>query len=129
MNGRYLLDTNIIIALFASDSAIVKRLDRATEVFVPAVVLGELYYGARKSARIEANLSKIDKLASTAAVLGCDAVTAAQYGIVKNALREKGRPIPENDIWIAAIAKQHNLTLVSRDEHFREVAEPAVEIW
>ena len=129
MNGRYLLDTNIIIALFANDLAVVERLSRATDVFVPVVALGELYYGARKSARIEANLSKIDKLASTAAVLGCNVATAAQYGIVKNALREIGRPIPENDIWIAAVAKQHNLTLVSRDEHFREVAEPAVEIW
>jgi len=54
-------------------------------------------------------------------VLDCDAKVARRYGEVKNMLRKRGRPIPENDIWIAAIALENNLTLVSRDDHFLEV--------
>lgn len=54
-------------------------------------------------------------------MLGCDAETARQYGEVKNRLRLKGRPLPENDIWIAALALQYDLILVTRDGHFQEV--------
>ncbi len=88
----------------------------------------ELYYGARKSARVAANLARIDD-ATSSAVLVCDTATGQQYGQIKNSLRQKGRPIPENDIWIAAIAQQYQLTLVSRDEHFREVDGLSVERW
>ncbi|RLB16513.1 MAG: VapC toxin family PIN domain ribonuclease, partial [Deltaproteobacteria bacterium] len=52
-----------------------------------------------------------------------------EYAKIKNALREKGRPIPENDIWIAAIAVQYNLTLVSRDDHFKRIDGLHTEIW
>ncbi len=51
------------------------------------------------------------------------------YGEIKDRLRKKGRPIPENDIWIAAIAFQHDLILISRDEHFREVEDLKLEEW
>jgi tRNA(fMet)-specific endonuclease VapC len=54
---------------------------------------------------------------------------ARQYGVIKNALRAKGRPIPENDIWIAAIAMQYHLTLVARDGHFQEVDGLVVGQW
>lgn len=112
MSGRFLLDSNIVIAIFAGDSTVLERVAAAEEVFLSAVALGELYYGARKSGRSEANIVRIDEFAAVAAVLGCDAVTAQQYGRIKNNLRVKGRPIPENDIWIAAIAAQHGLTVV-----------------
>lgn len=62
-------------------------------------------------------------------MLACDLDTAREYGVIKNALREKGRLIPENDIWIAAIARQHDLTLVTRDEHFKEIKHLKVEMW
>ena len=54
-------------------------------------------------------------------MLGCDTQTARHYGQVKNQLRVKGRPIPENDLWIAAVARQHALTLVTRDKHFSDI--------
>jgi len=63
------------------------------------------------------------------AVRCCQATTAQQYGDIKNQLRAKGRPIPENDIWIAAIAMQYQLTLVARDGHFHEVDGLQVEAW
>jgi tRNA(fMet)-specific endonuclease VapC len=129
MNGRYLLDTNVIIALFAEDKAIKDNLGKAGEVFVPSIAIGELCYGARKSARAKENLARIDEFAANNVVLGCDTETARRYGDVKNALRIKGRPIPENDIWIAAVALQHGLTLVTRDTHFGEIESLSIAAW
>ncbi len=63
------------------------------------------------------------------AVLLCDVETARYYGDIKNQLRLKGRPLPENDIWIAAVALQHNLTLVTRDAHFQEIENLQVVGW
>jgi tRNA(fMet)-specific endonuclease VapC len=62
-------------------------------------------------------------------VLACDAETAQHYGRIRNVLLAKGRPIPENDIWIAASARQHGLTLVTRDGHFGSVEDLIVERW
>jgi tRNA(fMet)-specific endonuclease VapC len=129
MNGRFLLDTNIIVALFKDDPAIHERLAQRPRVLVSAVVLGELYYGAQKSARLDKNLRKINKFLARAAVLESDAATAYEYGLIRNELRIKGRPIPENDVWIAAVARQHNLTVVSRDRHFSEVERLKWEQW
>jgi tRNA(fMet)-specific endonuclease VapC len=127
--GRFLLDTNIVIALFAGEISLQQRLAEACEVFVPCIVLGELYYGARKSTRVTENLARIDEFVGSSTVLPCDTVTAQQYGDIKNKLRAKGRPIPENDIWIAAIAMQYQLTLVARDGHFHEVDGLRVDAW
>lgn len=129
MNSRYLLDTNIVIALFAGDMAVKGDLAQAAEVFVPSIALGELYFGARKSGRTRANLARIDEFAANNVVLGCDTETARRYGDIKDALRIKGRPLPENDIWIAAIAVEHDLTLVSRDAHFDEIEQLKVVAW
>jgi tRNA(fMet)-specific endonuclease VapC len=127
--GRVLLDTNILIALLAAERPVVEGVRAAEAVYVPVVALGELYYGARKSARVAENVERIAAFAKAAAVLVCDAETAARYGEVKAALRAVGKPIPENDVWIAAVARQHALVLVSRDEHFRSVPGLEIERW
>lgn len=129
MSGRYLLDTNIIIAIFAEEESIAVKLAQADEVFIPSIALGELYYGARSSGRPEANIERVNELAANCAVLACDAETARHYGIVKSVLRVKGKPLPENDIWVASLAIQHNLTVVSRDGHFYEVDSLDIESW
>jgi len=129
MSGRYVLDTNIVIALFANDAAVREHLAQTDEVFVPSVVIGELCYGAQKSERSRENLARIDEFAVSNQVLGCDTDTARRYGQVKHALRLRGRPIPENDIWIAAIALQHSLTLVTRDAHLNEVEGLSLAVW
>ncbi|HLG30750.1 MAG TPA: type II toxin-antitoxin system VapC family toxin, partial [Candidatus Brocadiales bacterium] len=102
MNGRLLLDTNIIIALFAGDLTVHEHMANATEVFISAVTIGELYFGAYKSTKVQENLTRIDEFVLSNRVLSCDADTAKRYGGIKNHLKEKGQPIPENDIWIAA---------------------------
>lgn len=129
MSGDILLDTNIIIALFAKEAVVEAALSGDRKVFVASTVLGELYYGANKSGRAAFNLARIDEFCGASAVLCADALTAKHYGRIKNDLRIKGHPLPENDIWIAAIAAQYGLTLISRDAHFREIAGLEVESW
>ncbi len=126
---RFLLDTNIIIAFFAQEVAVLQQLNQALEVFIPSIVLGELYYGAEKSANAAANVRRIDELAARSAVLACDGETAEHYGRIKNELRAKGKPLPENDIWVSAVALHHGLMLVTRDAHFQEVAGLSAVAW
>ena len=122
MDGnRYLLDTNAIIALQRENEALKKLLSAATDVFVPAVAIGELYYGAYKSQRVEENRQNVAAFIANRVVLNVDANTADVYGQVKQRLRAKGRPIPENDIWITALAIQYDLVLIADDAHFDEV--------
>ena len=118
-----------MIALFAEDAVVKQRVAEASEVFASIIVLGELYYGAHKSTRVEANLQMVDQFVAANRVFGCDSATAQHYGQVKHLLRQIGRPIPENDIWIAATAKQHDLTVVSRDTHFDSIDGLATEHW
>ncbi len=129
MNGRVLADTNVLIGLFADDPAIVDRLQQQQDVFLCVPVLGELTYGALASVRVRENLARIREFAGAMIVLGCDQSTAESYAAVKYQLRQKGRPIPENDVWIAALARQHGLTLVSRDSHFEAIEDLNLEIW
>lgn len=129
MSGRVLLDTNIVIALFAKEAVVQQRLAEVDEAFVPSIVLGELYYGAQKSSRVETNIARVSSFATANAILVCDTATAQYYGAIKNHLRTKGHPIPENDIWIAATAKQHQLTQVTRDGHFQAIEGLVVEQW
>ncbi|MDB9528172.1 type II toxin-antitoxin system VapC family toxin [Oscillatoria sp. CS-180] len=121
MSGSYLLDTNIIIGLFAGQTSVINPLQRSDEIFISSIALGELYYGARKSGRVQQNLERIEALVADVTIVGCDAATARQYGDIKNLLRAQGRPLPENDIWIAALALQYDLILVTRDAHFQHV--------
>jgi tRNA(fMet)-specific endonuclease VapC len=129
VNGRFLLDTNVIIALFARDPMIHERLSNASEVFIPCIVIGELYFGSYKSLKVQENLNRIDEFALSNTVLPCDIETAKKYGDIKNRLKEKGQPIPENDIWIAAIAQQYALTVVTKDAHFNLVENLKIELW
>ncbi|WP_353929935.1 type II toxin-antitoxin system VapC family toxin [Okeanomitos corallinicola TIOX110] len=129
MNGRYLLDTNIIIAIFAGEENVKKHLAEVESVFIPSIALGELFYGARKSGRSQQNIEKIEEFISKNIILNCDLETSKIYGEIKNKLRLKGRPLPENDIWIAAISIQHHLTIVTRDAHFHEVENLSIVSW
>ena len=129
MSGSVLLDTNVVIGILAKNEAILSRLVETEAVFLPSIALGELYFGAFKSAHPDDNAERIDRLTESTAILYCDGTTALHYGRIKTRLRAKGRPIPENDIWIAAIAQQHGLTVVSRDLHFREIENLPVEEW
>jgi tRNA(fMet)-specific endonuclease VapC len=128
-SGRYLLDTGIVASLFRGDSGIRDEISRSDEIFISSITLGELFYGAFKSQRTEAELEKIGEFAQVVRILDCNANTAEVYGRTKTALRAKGRPIPENDIWIAAVALQHQLSLAMRDPHFEQIEGLALASW
>jgi tRNA(fMet)-specific endonuclease VapC len=119
--NKLLLDTNIIIELFKGDLQIPALLDKQENVYVPAIVLGELYLGAYRSANVQKKLLEIKNFLPRCIVLDTNNTTAENYGIIKTALLNKGKPIPENDIWIAATAVQYQLPLYTNDGHFEEV--------
>ena len=129
MNGSYLLDTNIVIALFEGDDAVPSQLELVLSVFIPSIVLGELYFGARKSQRATENVRRIDGFASERSVLGCGLAVAREYGRIKNELRQEGQPLPENDIWVATIARQHGLTVVTLNAHFQYIRSLKTKSW
>lgn len=129
MIGKYLLDTNIVIALLNGEQSIRNSLEQAEEVFVPVIAVGELYFGAAKSGRPEANRLLIDRFIEGRALLFCDLAVAREYGNLKGLPKIAGTPLPENDIWIAAIAVRHGLTIVSRDRHFSQIERLSAVSW
>ena|SRR5688572_1766439 len=128
MNGRLLLDTNAVVSFLAGDPAAVARVTEATNG-IPAIVVGELYYGAYQSQRTQSNITAIEDLLMVCAVLKCDAQTGRTFGQIKADLRRLGKPIPDNDIWIAATALQNSMTLLTRDAHFQHVAGLQTATW
>ena len=129
MNGGYLLDTNILIAFFRADLVVRDKVNSTEQVYVPIVAIAELYYGVMASHSVAKNVERVDNLIAGAAVVECDLSTAREYGTIKQELRSAGTPIPDNDIWIAAVARQHGLILVSRDAHFAAITGLTVEGW
>lgn len=116
-----ILDTNTVSALLAGDPALSKALAGEDRHHLPVIVIGEYRYGLLRS-RFRTHLEDLlETLIRESFVLGVDRVTADTYSNVRDELRRKGRPIPENDLWIAALARQHRQAIVSRDGHFDHV--------
>jgi tRNA(fMet)-specific endonuclease VapC len=127
--NKFLLDTNIITALLKGETAVANKIDKAKEIHIPIIVLGELYYGALYSTQVEKNIEQIKSITSNYNVLKVDEETTIAYGNIKAALRKKEKPIPENDICIAAIANRYELVVVTRDKHFKEIESIAIKRW
>jgi tRNA(fMet)-specific endonuclease VapC len=127
--SSYLLDTNIITAWLKKDAAVAVNINSAEEVFVPIIAIGEMYYGAQFSTKIIQNIHNISTVLSNYQALYIDEEVCKTFGAIKSSLRRKGKPIPENDIWIAAIAARHELIVATRDQHFGFIDEVTVENW
>ena len=119
--GSVLLDTNVVGAHLRNDPDLTARLRSTPALYVPWVVLGELHYGALRAQRREAQLALVREFLQTAVLVLPDRSTSELYGQMKAELTAIGRLIPDNDIWIAAVAPQFNLPLVTRDAHFAVV--------
>lgn len=128
MGGEILLDTNVVVAIMQRDQPAMIRIAAASEVFVSIVTVGELYFGALKSKRQAENIQAVDEIIGRIAVLDCNTDTAQTYAGIKFQLQSKGKPIPENDLWIAALARQYDLVLLTRDKHFQNIENVAVEV-
>lgn len=129
MNGRYLLDTNVAIAVLNQEVDLDARRGRGIEVLLSLTVVGELFFGAERSASSETNRGRVERLVELCPVLPHDLETARRYGWLKSLLRRQGRPIPENDLWIAASAVRHGMVLATRDRHFDQIEGLQVEAW
>jgi predicted nucleic acid-binding protein len=116
-----ILDTNAVSALLAGDKALQTALALADRHHLPAVTLGEYRFGLKFSRQKAALEPLLDELESESFVLAINSATARHYADIRHDLKIAGHPIPENDIWIAALARQHRLPIVSRDEHFDAV--------
>jgi tRNA(fMet)-specific endonuclease VapC len=120
---KVLLDTSAYSALLRGHQLVLEALRRAETVAVPAVVLGELHSGFRAGNRWAENTAQLAQFLSkpSVRVLNVTEETALRYAEVDVYLRKKGRPIPRNDVWIAAVALEHGLQLLTLDVHFREI--------
>lgn len=116
-----ILDTNAISALLDGDPAIEPALTDAEKHHLPIIALGEYHFGLRSSRRRHELEKLLDTLESESFVLAPDTATARVYADVRQELKTSGTPIPENDVWMAALARQHRLAIASRDGHFDEV--------
>jgi tRNA(fMet)-specific endonuclease VapC len=118
VNGdRVALDTSIAIDVLANDADGLLSAD-ITEHLLPAPVVGELRYGALNSQKVTENLAKVEGLVARCRVLNITATTADVYARLRLGLKKKGKPIPENDLWIAALCVEHDVSLADSDGHF-----------
>jgi len=124
-----LLDSSAIIAHFRGKLDLFQLVSPGEPLFMPLVALGELLKGAFKSADPARHLGKISALLKVVAVLNPDSSTAEQYARASVALEAKGQPIPENDLWIAAVALELDMPLATRDAHFDRIDGLAVIRW
>jgi tRNA(fMet)-specific endonuclease VapC len=113
-----ILDTNALSAAADGDPAVVALLSRADQVAVPVIVLGEYRYGIAQSRNRAAYANWLKGLINDCLVLDVNEPTTHFYAEITLELRRSGKPIPTNDIWIAALCRQYALPLLSRDLHF-----------
>ena len=120
---KVLLDTNAYTALFRGHAGVARIVRQAEEVLLSPIVAGELLFGFRHGTRYEANRRELDAFLDNPFVRRLDLtmVTADRFGRLAAALRKKGRPVPSNDLWIAAHAMETGADLLSFDRHFAEI--------
>ena len=119
--SRYCLDTVAYSHFKRGEARIVGILDRAEWIGVPVIVIGELCAGFAKGSRMQRNLDELNEFLALPVVetLPVDRQIAELFGEIVEDLRRKGRPVPVNDIWIAATCARAGATLLTWDGHFR----------
>jgi tRNA(fMet)-specific endonuclease VapC len=118
---KLVIDTNAYSDYLRGSQRIADQLNRATVVYMPVIVLGELKRGFYNGQRIDHNVNDLQKFLtkSIVRVLSVTEETAELYGRLATYLKQKGQPIPVNDIWIAALCLQHDAALLTNDSDFQ----------
>lgn len=116
-----ILDTNALSAVADDDLAAVRIFSQAETIELPVIVLGEYRFGIAQSRRRKEYEEWLGELMEATRVLPIDQETSAHYAQVRSELKKAGKPIPSNDLWIAALCRQHRLPLMSGDRHFDAV--------
>jgi tRNA(fMet)-specific endonuclease VapC len=127
--NKLLLDTNIVIEIFEGNKTFADNINGLSEFYISSVVLGELYVGINRVTNKIKHIKKLNSFLKLCTVLNADRSTAKHYGTLIANLYKKGIPIPTNDVWIAAIAIQHKLTLITLDKHFNEIEGLKLKKW
>jgi tRNA(fMet)-specific endonuclease VapC len=117
-----ILDTNALSALADGDPEFSRVLGGVETLSLPVIAIGEFRFGVIRSRHRDRYEAWLDELVEVSSVLRVDEETAGHYAGIRESLKKKGRPIPSNDTWIAALAIQYRLAVVSRDSHFDEVS-------
>ena len=115
------LDTNIAIDLLNGNSIIEKIVSKYNSIYLPVTVCGELLFGAKNSQRKEINQKRFLEFINSCIILENNLHVADNYAEIRLKLKMKGRPIPENDIWIAAVCISNEIKFISRDKHFENI--------
>ena len=113
-----ILDTNALSAVGDGEPSAVEQIGKAERVAVPVVVLGAYRFGIAQSRHRASYESWLQQWIAAVMVLNIDEETTHSYSAIGLELRKKGKPIPANHMWIAALCRQHSLPLLSRDQHF-----------
>lgn len=121
------LDTNCVIELLNGNIDFNQFKSRYSAVYLPATVLGELFFGAENSSKRQENYQKIAGFAATCNVLDITEAVAQQYAICRKKLFNNGTPIPENNIWIAATCLLKQIPIATRDAHFNKIENLTIE--
>ena len=124
-----ILDTNALSAFIDGDTAVGEILTQQPRAAIPAIVLGEFRYGIAGSKHRSAYESWLDTHLADFELLSVTADTAIAYAGVRVSLKQAGKPIPANDAWIAALALEHRLPVLSRDAHFDVVPRLQRIVW
>ena len=113
-----IVDTNALSAMADGDSVLESVLQDASMVALPVIALGEYRYGVRGSRHKVKYEKWLADLSESCRILNVDEATTEFYAGIRTELKRTGQPIPGNDVWIAALARQHALPVLSRDHHF-----------
>jgi predicted nucleic acid-binding protein len=116
-----ILDTNALSAVADNEPAAVRIFSQAATIELPVIVLGEYRFGIAHSRRRNEYEKWLGELIAATRVLPVDDETSSQYADIRAELKKDGQPIPSNDLWIAALSRQHRLPLMSQDGHFDAV--------
>ncbi len=117
-----ILDTNALSAWIDGDRLLAPVLRSAKTLKLNAISLGEYRFGILQSRHRTEFENRLALIQQDVEALSIDSVTASLYGLMRQELKAQGRPIPYHDIWIAALGRQHQLPVLSRDEHFEGIA-------
>lgn len=124
-----ILDTNGLSAVADGESELEPILGQASQVAIPVIVLGEYRYGISQSRnRVQYEKWLVEYL-PTFRILDVTEQTTIAYSVIRTELKKSGTPIPSNDVWIAALCRQHSMPLVSRDHHFDVVSGLTRIVW
>lgn len=129
MSGEIALDTSVAIRFLNGEVAITERVLALPEIILPTIVAGELLFGAENSTRPLQNLPHYLEFISACIVAPLGRETAATYAQTRLSLKRKGRPIPMNDVWIAAQCLERGWVLVTDDTDFNYVDGLTLERW